>query len=642
MEAGGDFELQRGEALMLNTIRGRWGEVSLRTASENVQATGALRQRSEIPEEMKWRLEDIFADDGQWEQAFRELQSEVERAGRFKGRVGESAATLLACFEMEDEIGQALERVYGYAVMRRDEDNNNSTYQAMAQRAISLWTQLSSALSYIEPEILAIPEETIDTYLNEEPKLTAYRHTLDNLARMKPHVLSPREEELLAQVRELTQGPETTFEMLNYADFKFGSIEGEDGNQVEVTLGRYAQCMRSSNRRVRKDAYERLFSKYDEYKNGLAANFATSVQADWFFARTRNFSSSLEAALKPDNVPVSVYDSLIEAVRKNLPTLHRYLRLRKKALELDELFMYDIMAPLVRNVDYKVPYEQSRAIVMQALAPLGQQYLDELERAFSERWIDVYENVGKTAGGYQRDVYSAHPYILLNYQGELSDLFTLVHELGHALHSRFTQMKQPYHYSGYSIFVAEVASTVNEAMLVHYLLDSETDPRRRLFILNHYLEEFRSVVFLQTMFAEFEKAAHELAEKGEPLTVDAFCQVYDGLNKAYWGPEVTIDDLSAMGWSRIPHFFSAFYVYKYATGFAAANALTQGILSGSADAVQRYIDFLSAGSSLYPLDALKQAGVDMTSPDPVNEALAVFERLLDETEALIRQPSARG
>lgn len=593
--------------------------------------------RAELPVEYTWRLEDIYENDEAWETDFARLKELIAGAGRFEGKLGESAQILVEALEMETEIHKLLERIAGYALMRQDEDTQVGTYQAMAQRVYSIASQAGSALSYLTPEILALGEERIEAYLAEEEALAVYRHALEDLLRGRNHVLSPREEQILAEVRELTHGAESAFDMLNHADMRFGTIVDEDGNEVELTHSRYIQFQRSYDRRVRQSSFEKLYAQYSAHKNTLAAIFNTSIKSDVFYARQRKFGSALEAALHPDNVPVEVYDNLIGAVRDHLPVLHRYLRLKRRALHLDELHMYDLYVPLVRNVSYTVPYDEALRVVKEGLFPLGDAYQDGLEKAFTSRWIDVFENQGKLSGAYQRDVYGVHPYILLNYHSNIDDVFTLAHELGHALHSHFSMKHQPYVYADYSIFVAEVASTVNEALLVHYLLDSESDPRRRLFVLNYYLEQFRTTVFRQTMFAEFEKIVHASAEKGEALTADALCAMYRQLNVDYYGAEVHVDEPIDMEWARIPHFYRAFYVYKYATGFSAANALAQAILSGDPAARERYLNFLKSGGSDYPLNLLKEAGVDMSSPEPVSQALAMFDQLLDEVEVLVAQ-----
>ncbi len=597
-------------------------------------APARVPERDEISEHLKWRLEDIYPDDGAWEQEFEEVKERLKAADRFKGRVGESAEMLLAALKARDEVSQAIDRLAGYAIMRRDEDNSVSRYQAMAQRAITLSAQAESAFAYLTPEILEIPKERVDAFLAENEELAVYRYALSDLFRRKPHFLTPREEQILAETGEIAEGPHTAFSMLNYADMKFGTIVDENGNEVELTHGRYGQFLRSRDRRVRRDAFQTLYKQYLAHKNTLAAVLCTSLKADAFYARMRRHPSALEAALNPENVPLSVYVNLIETVRRRLPSLHRYMKLRKRILGLDELHMYDLYAPLVDGVEFTLSYDEARSLVKEGLRPLGEKYQALLDKAFESRWIDVYENANKTSGAYVRDVYGTHPYVLLNYQGNIDDLFTLAHELGHAMHSALTQESQPYVYSDYAIFVAEVASTVNEALLVNHLLTKEKDPRRRLYILNYYLEQFRTVVYRQTKFAEFEKAVHEQVEAGEAPTAESLGQLYRKLNEEYYGPEVHLDPEIEVEWARVPHFYSAFYVYKYATGFSAANALAQAILEGREGSVERYIEFLSAGGSDDPLNLLLRAGVDMNSPKPIEEALDVFDRLLDETERL--------
>ncbi len=599
--------------------------------------SGRVPKRHEISDAYKWRLEDIFKSDDEWEAEFEHVKELVNKAGDYEGKVGASAENLQRVLALYEEALRHIDRLVGYAAMRRDEDNQESKYQSMSQRAYTLASQVQSAFSYIEPEILATPEETIWGYLEENPELKVYKHALDNTLRRKNHVLGTREEQILAEVSDLVQEPETIFSMLKYADMRFGMIVDEDGNETEITHGRYVQFQRSHDRRVRRESFEKLYAKYIEHKNTLAATYNASVKADAFFARMRRHESALAAKLHPDKVPMSVYDNLIATVRANIPSLNRYMRLRRDIMGLDELHFYDTYVPLVQDVSFRVPWEESKKIVKAGLYPLGEEYAALLDRAFEDGWIDVYESEGKTSGGYVRDVYGTHPYVLLNYQDSIDDLFTLAHELGHAMHSYYTHKNQPFIYSNYSIFVAEVASTVNEVLLVNYLLDSESDPKRRMYVLNHALDGFRAVMYRQTMFAEFEKIVHERVEAGEPLTAESLSEEYRRLVEAYYGSEVRIDDQIDMEWARIPHFYTAFYVYKYSTGFAAANAIAQGILSGKAGAVRDYLEFLSAGSSDYPLNVLARAGVDMSTPEPINQAFALFDDLLEELEVLAAQ-----
>lgn len=603
--------------------------------NEDSKTKKRLPKRAEIPDQYKWRLEDLFATDELWEEEFRRVKTLLPQAEQYKGHLSESADRLLAALQLADEINRAVHKVYVYARMRKDEDNTCAKYQALSDRAQTLATQARSALAFLNPEILAIPEEILKSYLAENAALEVYRQAIDDLLRQKPHVLSQVEEELLAETAELAQAPANIFAMINNADIKFPTIIDENGEEIEVTKGRYIQLIESKDRRVRHDAFKALYSSYEKQKNTLAATLHASVKRDCFYARVRKYPSALAAALDEDNIPTEVYTNLIQAVRAHLPLMHRYLALRKKALGLDELHMYDIYTPLAPPAEAKIPYETAKEKVLAGLRPLGDDYMAVLEKGLASAWVDVYENEGKTSGAYSWGTYGSHPYVLLNYQENLDNVFTLAHEMGHALHSYYSNQKQPFIYAGYSIFLAEVASTVNENLLLHHLLQHTGERSQRLYLLNHHLESFRTTVFRQTMFAEFEKIIHEAVENGLPLTADFLCRTYLQLNRDYYGEEVVSDPEIAMEWARIPHFYNAFYVYKYATGFSAATALSMQILNDGAGAVRRYIDFLSAGSSDYPLVLLGKAGVDMSSPEPVNAALRLFSELLTQLEELL-------
>lgn len=592
-----------------------------------------LPLRQELPEEETWRLEDLFPDDGAWEREFREVQERLPEVGAYRGRVLESAETLLAVLRLEDELSLKLERLYAYSHMRKDEDTTNATYQALADRAQALAAQVGSAFAFVVPEILAGDPAAVQRYLSENRDLELYRHKLEEILRRKPHVLSAAEEQLLAQVSEIAQGPGTIFTMIDNADLKLPTVRDEEGREVELTKGRYNRFLESRDRRVRKEAFEALYAAYKERLNTLAATYHASVKKDVFYARVRKYGSSLEAALDEDRVPVEVYTNLIAAVRESLPALHRYLRLRKRVLGLDELHLYDLYVPLVPEVRTEISFEEAKRLVADGLRPLGEEYGRVLQEAFSSRWIDVRENRGKRGGAYSWGAYGTHPYVLLNWHPDMDNVFTLAHEMGHAMHSYFTYRHQPYVYGNYSIFVAEVASTCNEALLLHHLLEKGPEESMRRYLLNHYLEQFRTTVFRQVMFAEFEKMTHEAVEAGRALTAEWLCEQYRRLNEEYYGAEAVIDEQIAWEWARIPHFYTAFYVYKYATGFSAATALARRILEEGEPAVGRYLDFLSAGSSDYPLEVLARAGVDMRSPEPVRRALQVFEKTLEELEA---------
>lgn len=595
---------------------------------------GSIPERKDVQDRYKWRLEDIYPDNEKWESDFSRVKEIAAVVGSFKGRVGESARSLLAVLQEEERLLELLEKVYAYARMRRDEDNANSLYQAMTDRAETLNTAVQAALSFIAPEILAIPEEVIENYFREEQDLALYRFALDEVLRQKEHTLSTAEEQIIASAGEVAQAPAGIFIMFNNADLTFPAILDEQGRSVEVTSGRYIQLMESRERRVRMEAFRALYSTYGKFKNTLSATLSSSVKRDIFYARVRRFPSALHASLFTDNIPVEVYNNLIRTVRSRLGSMHRYTVLRKKLLGLDELHMYDLYVPVDKNVEWKIPYPQAVQMVKDGLASLGESYVGIMSGGLDEGWVDVYENRGKTSGAYSWGPYGVHPYILMNYQDNLNNLFTLAHEAGHAVHSYYANLEQPYVYAHYKIFTAEVASTVNESLLMDSLIGKEKDQAKKTRLLNHYLEQFRGTLFRQTMFAEFEKIIHDTVEKGGALTPDLLCRVYHQLNVDYYGPSVVVDDEISLEWARIPHFYTAFYVYKYATGFSAATALTRHILEEGGPAVSRYIEFLKKGGSGYPLDLLKLAGVDMTSPKPVEEALDLFDRLLDQMEAL--------
>lgn len=595
---------------------------------------GALPARTEIPDKYKWRLEDIYAGDDQWEQDFRKVEEMTGQVEAYRGKLGESARSLLEAFRAREKINELNEKVYTYARMRRDEDNTNAVYQALSDRAESLSARVQTAVSYFVPEILELPAETLERFIQEEPGLELYRFALEEIRRQKPHTLSAVEEQIIARAEEVTQAAANIFRMINNADITFPPVKDEEGKEVEVTHGRYIQLMESSDRRVRRDAFASLYSSYRKLINTLAATLGSSVKKDVFYARVRRHPSALQASLFADNIPVEVYENLIQTVRKNLPLMYRYIRLRKKMLGLDELHMYDLYTPLVKDIKWDIPYPKAVEMIREGLAPLGDSYVETMVRGINSGWVDVYENKGKTSGAYSWGPYGVHPYVLLNYQDNLNNVLTLAHEMGHAMHSYYSYKEQPYIYAHYKIFTAEVASTVNESLLVNYLLNTVTDRHRKLYLLNHYLEQFRGTLFRQTMFAEFEKIIHEKTESGEALTPELLCSVYRGLNADYYGPEIVVDREIELEWARIPHFYTAFYVYKYATGFSAATALTRQILEQGEAVVSRYLTFLKAGDSDYPLNLLKAAGVDMTTPQPVQEALDLFGELLDQMEEL--------
>ncbi len=596
----------------------------------------SLPKRQDIDSQFKWKLEDIYSDVSSWENDFKKVKELAAQIQSFKGKLAESAQSLLDCFKKSDELLSLNDKVFVYARMKRDEDNGNATYQALTDRASSLATEVFAAISFIVPEMLAIPESTLLSYVNSNKELSVYKFMVEESLRQKEHILSEKEEQILAMSAEIAETPGDVFTMYNNADIKFPYIKDEEGDEVEVTKGRYVAFLESKDRRVRKDAFEAVYSTYKKMKNTLATTLTGNVKKNRFYSMVRKYPSSLEASLDNDNISVDVYNNLIDTVNKNLPMLDRYLNLRKKVLKVDELHMYDLYVPMVEEFDKKIPYEEAKTIVKEALKPLGEEYTGYLQTGMNSGWIDVYENEGKTSGAYAWGSFKTHPYVLLNYQDKTNDVYTLAHEMGHALHSYYTHMTQPYIYSEYKIFVAEVASTVNESLLMRYLLPRAQSKQEKAYLLNHYLEEFRGTVFRQTMFAEFEKIIHEKVEQGEALNSQELCDIYYGLNKKYFGETVTIDEDVAMEWSRIPHFYSSFYVYKYATGFSAATAIAEKILTEGKSAVDKYLEFLKGGGSNYPLELLKIAGVDLSNPQPIQDALDVFEKTLNELEELLK------
>jgi oligoendopeptidase F len=602
---------------------------------EAKQTKKSLPLRSEIPVEETWRLEDIFPTDEAWEQEFQEVKKMIPKLAEYQGRLGESADTLYEALQYQDEVSMRLGKLYTYAHMRYDQDTTNAFYQGLNDRATSLYSEASSAMAFIVPEILAIDEAKLRSFLEEKQELKLYEHALDEINRQRPHVLSAEEEALLAQAAEVMQSSASTFSMLNNADLTFPTIIDENGEEVEVTHGRFIRFLESTDRRVRRDAFKAVYDTYEKYKNTFASTLAGTVKKDNFFARVRRYKSAREAALSSNNIPESVYDNLIETVHEHLPLLHRYVRLRKKVLGLDELHMYDLYTPLVQDVKMEVTYEEAKEYMLKALAPLGEEYISIVKEGLENRWVDVRENKGKRSGAYSSGAYGTHPYILLNWQDNVNNLFTLVHEFGHSVHSYYTRKTQPYPYGDYSIFVAEVASTCNEALLNDYLLKTMDDEKKRVYLLNHYLEGFRGTVFRQTMFAEFEHMIHIKAQEGEALTADSLTSLYYELNKKYFGDDIVVDQEIGLEWARIPHFYYNYYVYQYATGFSAATALSKQILEEGEPAVKRYIEFLKAGSSDYPIEVLKKAGVDMTSAEPIRQACQVFAEKLEEMEKLL-------
>jgi len=594
-----------------------------------------FKKREDIPTEFKWDLESIFSQNEVWERDFQALQSRVPELETLQGTLALSGEALLAVLRKRDELYEEAETLYVYASMRRDEDTTNGLYQGMADRIMQLMVRISTAAAYIEPEILALSQETLDRFIQETPDLALYGQQLHDLNRKRPHVRSAEVEAVLAAAGEITDAPDAIFSMIDNADLKLPTIRNEAGEEVELTKGNYLIFIRSTDQRVRKEAFDGLHEAFLKQRNTIAATLAAQVKTDIFYTRQRNYTSSRERALARYNIPVSVYDNLVETVSEHLSLLNRYMKLRKRILQLDELHMYDLYVPIVEETTDEISYEQAKDTVLTALAPLGEQYIHDLRRAFTQHWIDVYETPGKRGGAYSGGAYRTRPFILLNFQNKRDSLYTLAHELGHSMHSFYTRTNQPFQYGDYTIFVAEVASTLNEGLLTEYLLKNTSDPAVRIAILNHSLEDIRGTFFRQTMFAEFEQQIHQQAEHGEPLTADRLTALYTAINEKYYGAETIIDDLIGIEWARIPHFYYNFYVYQYATGISAAAALVQQILHEGEPAVKRYLNFLSSGSSDYSINLLKKAGVDMTSPEPVRQALQLFESHLSQMEQLL-------
>ena len=597
--------------------------------------TKTLPARDEIAEDHKWDLEAIYPEDTKWESEYSEVGPLLEKAREYKGRLAESGEMLLAALNLRNDITQRIERLFTYARMRRDEDNTNAHYQALADRSRALWVRAEEIVSFYNPELLDAGRDKIESLTKDTEGLDLYAHALDELFREQEHMLNEEQEALLAAAGDVASAPGQIYDMLTDADMQFGNITDEEGQEVELTQGRYLRYIRSYNRDVREQTFKTFHAAFEKQRNTIASCYASQVKSDIFYSRARKFSSSLEGTLFHENIPVSVYENLIGAVHENMDLMYRYMDLRKRTLGLPKLRMYDLHVPLVPEVNETIEYERATETVTEALAPLGDDYIQGVKKGFTSRWTDVYETPNKTSGAYSWGVYGVHPFMLLNYQDTLRDVFTLAHEMGHSMHTYYSFGNQPYLYSGYTLFVAEVASTLNEELLTHYLLQSTDDKDVKRAVVNHSLEQFRGTLFRQTMFAEFEKIAHERAEAGEALTAESLSKIHYDLNVLYHGDHVDVDDEIAIEWARIPHFYRSFYVYKYATGISAAVALSQQVINEGQPAVERYIRFLSSGGSDYSINLLRDAGVDMTSPEPVRQALKLFGQRIDEMEELL-------
>lgn len=593
-----------------------------------------IKKREEADPKDCWKMEDMFPSDEAWEASFLKLKEEAEDFRSRKGTFAAGPREFYQALQKQDEIQLMIERVVVYASQRYHQDMGNRRYQEMAGRAQTAAAQAADALSFVSPEILEMGEEKIETFMKQLPELEHYRRMLEEELRVREHVLSPELETVMAKTQEMADSPQQIFMAFNNADAKFGTVADADGKEVPLTAGSYGVLMESKDRSVRKEAFRKLYRVYEDHKNMLSATFSANLKQAQFYAGMRHYGSALEAALDGGNIPVSVYDNLIAAVHEKLPAMYQYMELRKKLLHLEDLHLYDVYVPLVERPEKEIPFEEAKKIVKEGLSVLGEDYVRLLEEGFDNGWIDVYENQGKRSGAYSWGAYGTHPYVLLNYNGNLNAVFTLAHEMGHAIHSYYSDVAQPFTYAGYRIFVAEVASTCNEALLIHYLLEHAKDDGEKAYLINYFLDQFKSTLYRQTMFAEFEKLAHEeMAAKGS-LSAEGLCEMYYELNRKYFGPGVEVDQEIAMEWARIPHFYTPFYVYQYATGFSAAIAISRKILNGEPGILEKYKRFLSGGSSMDPIDLLKICGVDMTAPEPVKDALEVFESYIRELERI--------
>lgn len=588
--------------------------------------------RKEIDDCYKWDLSPIVDGNEAWEELYKKLETEYSILGDFKGKL-DQADNIYECLTADDKISLTVERLYVYARMRRDEDASVTLYQGMVNRIELLSVKISSLTSYIMPELSALDDSFLESLILDE-RFAPYDYAIKKIIRSKAHTLSEKEEKILSELGSFSDGFHDAFSMFDNVDIKFAPVKDSDGNLIEMSHGIYSKLMQSSDREVREQAFESMFASYKDMNNTLAQIYGGNVKKNAFYAKVRNFNSALERATFSENVPTAVYEKLLENVKNALPTMHEYIGLRKKALGLDELHCYDLHVPIVEGASLSLPYAEAYQLVKKALAPLGEDYQQLLEKAYNEKWIDVYENKGKTSGAYSWGSYNAHPYVLLNYQPVTHDVFTIAHELGHAMHSYYSNSTQPYAKAGYEIFVAEVASTVNEVLLLKYLI-KDSDANTRKYLLSYYLDMFRTTLFRQTQFAAFEERAHAMAEADEPLTAEALNDVYYSLNKEFYGDELVHDDLIKYEWSRIPHFYRSFYVYKYATGITSAVSIARTIIENGDSAVKKYKEFLSTGGSMPPVEELKIAGVDLTEDKPFKDCMTEFKTTLDALKELI-------
>lgn len=596
--------------------------------------TNKIPARADVPEKDKWAIQDLFATDDDWRAALAKAKEFIPRITAFRGRLAESGAALLSFFRLDDEISLAFDALVHYAQRRSDEDTRVAAYQEMVSQVTRFAVEIQSAAAFETPELLAISDEDMNRLYAEAPDLELYRLNIDRIRRRREHVLSDKEEAILAAAGEMAASPDDIYSMLNDADLKFPDATDKDGNKHPVTHGTFIPLMQSYDRVLRKSAFDSLYSVYGQFRNTSAATLSAQLKQLLFFANVRKYPSTLDAALDGNEVPTEIYRNLIDAVHRSFAPMYRYVALRKKLLGVDELHVYDLYAPVVDGVEMKFTFEEAKEIALKALAPLGEDYLNLLREGFANGWIDVYENEGKRSGAYSAGA-RVHPYVLLNFKGTLDDVFTLVHEMGHSIHSYLSNKTQPTAYQDYVIFVAEVASTCNEALLMEHLLSVTTDKKERAYLINHFLEQFRGTLYRQTMFAEFELAANEMTQRGEGTTAEALCAMYKKLNEQYFGPEMNVDEEISLEWARIPHFYYDYYVYQYATGYAAAIALSRRILREGEAAVKDYLGFLSGGCSADPITLLRGAGVDMASPKPIEDATKLFDEMISEMEKIL-------
>ncbi|AZV59071.1 oligoendopeptidase F [Clostridium sp. AWRP] len=593
------------------------------------------KRRDEILKEDKWQVERIYKDIESWKKDFEKLKSMAPKLSEYAGKLSEGKK-LLEYFKLDEEVSRLAGKLAIFAHMKNDEDTANPTFQVLRDKIYAYGAEIKSMEAFFIPEILSLPEGTTDKFMKAVPELNVYKFLLERILKKKSHTLSVEQEELMASVSDCLNAPEKVYSMLSNADMTFPKIKDERGKRVELTDVNYSGFIRSKKRSVRKEAFKTLFNTYKRYKNTLAASLTSNIKNFVFISKTRKYKSSMECSLKPNDIPLDVYNNTVDTVNNNLKSLHRYVSIKKKLLGLHEMHMYDLYVPLIDTVEEHIEFDEAVKIVKEGLKPLGEEYLDIFDKGIKDGWVDVYPNKGKRGGAYSTGDYDTMPYVLLNYDYKLTDVSTLAHEMGHSIHSYYSRKNQPYIYSDYSLFCAEVASTTNESLLMHYLIDNEKDKKRKLYLINQELEQIRTTVFRQVMFAEFEKVTHESIENGTPLTGEDLCKIWRELNVKYFGKNMVVDEEIDMEWSRIPHFYWDFYVYQYATGYAAAHSFANAILESGEKAVEAYKGFLKSGSSDYPINVLKKAGVDMTSPKPLEDTIKRFDELLDMLETVLK------